>query len=83
MALLFLISVIVGICSKAFSKLCSNILSQNSVAKYSLVLVINSLVACLFFGAFGGFRIYVNSVNKEVARFEKIDFSFEEKFYCE
>lgn len=61
-ALLFLISVVVGICSKAFSKLCSNILSQNSVAKYSLVLVINSLVACLFFGAFGGFRIYVNGI---------------------
>ena len=61
-ALLFLISVVVGICSKAFSKLCSNILSQNSVAKYSLVLVINSLVACLFFGAFGRFRIYVNGI---------------------
>lgn len=59
-SLLFLILFVVGIGSKAFSKLCSNILTQNSVSKYSLVLVINSVVACLFFGIFGGFKIAVN-----------------------
>ena len=59
---LFLLTAIVGLGSKVFSKLCSNILIQNSVAKYSLVLIINSFVACLFFGIFGGFKISVNSV---------------------
>jgi drug/metabolite transporter (DMT)-like permease len=62
MPLLFLVLVVVGVGSKAFSKLCSNILSQNSVAKYSLVLVVNSLVACLFFGISSGFRISVNGI---------------------
>ena len=59
--LLFLLFAVAGLGSKAFSKLCSIILNQNSVAKYSLVLVINSLVACLFFGIVGGFKIAVNS----------------------
>jgi len=59
--LLFLLFAVGGLGSKSFSKLCSNILNQNSVAKYSLVLVINSLVACLFFGIVGGFKIAVNS----------------------
>ena len=60
--LLFLLTAVVGLGSKAFSKICSNILNQNSIAKYSLVLIINSFVACLFFGIFGGFKITVNNV---------------------
>ena len=60
MPLLFLILVLVGIGSKVFSKLCSNMLNQNSAAKYSLVLVVNSIVACLFFGCSVGFRIFAN-----------------------
>lgn len=62
MPILFLILVIAGVGSKAFSKLCSNILSQNSVSKYSLVLVINSFVACLFFAFSSGLRIFANGV---------------------
>ncbi|MBE6548943.1 MAG: hypothetical protein E7670_00780 [Ruminococcaceae bacterium] len=58
--LLFLITAVVSLGSKAFLKLCSNILTQNSVAKYSLILIINSFVACLFFGIFGSFKIAVN-----------------------
>ncbi|MBE6667949.1 MAG: hypothetical protein E7607_06560 [Ruminococcaceae bacterium] len=59
---LFLIIAATGIGSKVFSKLCSNMLSENSVAKYSLVLIVNSLVACLFFAISGGFKIDVNTV---------------------
>lgn len=59
--LLFLLTAVVGLGSKAFSKLCSNMLTQNSVSKYSLVLMINSLVACFFFGLFSGFSISVNT----------------------
>ena len=58
--ILFLLSFIAMLGGKIFSKLCSNILSQNSVAKYSLALVINSFVACCFFGIFGEFQIVVN-----------------------
>ena len=60
--ILFLISAVVGLGSKAFSKLCSNTLNQTSVAKFSLVLVINSFVACVFFGISGGLNIAVNGV---------------------
>ena len=59
--ILFLIFAVVGVGSKVLSKLCSNILSENSVAKYSLVLVINSIVACVFFGISGGLKIKVNT----------------------
>lgn len=59
--LLFLLTAVVGLGSKAFSKLCSNMLTQNSISKYSLVLMINSLVACFFFGLFSGFKISVNT----------------------
>lgn len=59
-AILFLITAIAGIGSKAFTKLCSHIVAQNSAAKFSLVLAVNGIVACLFFFCSGGFHIAVN-----------------------
>ncbi|MBQ9086898.1 MAG: hypothetical protein IJY47_06890 [Clostridia bacterium] len=60
-ALLFFISFAVGVGAKAFSKLCSNMVAQSSAAKYSLILVVNSLVACLFFWISSGFSLSVNT----------------------
>lgn len=56
-AILFLISALFGIASKAFVKICSNIVPNNSAAKYSLVLVVNSIVGCAFFMISGGFAL--------------------------
>ena len=58
--LLFLITSVVSLMSKAFSKLCSNMVAQSSAAKYSLILIVNSLVACLFFWCSGGFFLSLN-----------------------
>lgn len=58
--LLLLISVAIGVGSKVFSKLCSNLMLQNSAAKYFAFLIVNSLVACAFFFASSGFAIFVN-----------------------
>lgn len=60
--LLFCISAVATLGTKAFSKLCSDMLSKNSVAKYSLFLIINSLIACAFFFVSGGFRLAVNGM---------------------
>ena len=58
---LFLITSVVSLMSKAFSKLCSNMVAQSSAAKYSLILIVNSLVACLFFWCSGGFFLSLNA----------------------
>lgn len=59
--LLFLITSVVSLMSKAFSKLCSNMVAQSSAAKYSLILIVNSLLACLFFWCSGGFSLSINA----------------------
>ena len=59
---LFVISAVIGIASKAFSKCCSNMIPNNSVSGFSMVLIINSIVACLFFFITGGFAFSVNPV---------------------
>ena len=58
---LFALSALVGLGSRAFAKLCSNMVAQSSAAKYSLVLIVNCLVACLFFAISGGFRLRINT----------------------
>ena len=58
--LLFLITSVVGLMSKAFSKLCSNMVAQSSAAKCSLILIVNSLVACMFFWCSSGFCLSLN-----------------------
>ena len=58
--LLFSFSALVGLCSKVTSKLCSNLVPQNSPARYALFLLINCLVGCLFFFSSGGGNVPVN-----------------------
>ena len=58
--LLFFIVAVSGLGAKAFSKLCSNILVHSSVAKYSLVLMVNSLVACIVFFSLSGLALSIN-----------------------
>lgn len=57
---LFLIFSLVTLGSKIFSKLCSNEVAHNSIAKFSLILIVNSLVACVFFYISSGFIIAIN-----------------------
>ena len=59
--LLFALFALVGIGANVFSKLCSNTVTHDSTARYSLVLIINSIVACFFFLCFSGFRIRLNT----------------------
>ena len=58
--LLFAAIALTSIASKAFSKLCSNHVSQNSVSDFSIVLIINCTVACLFFFFSSGFALSLN-----------------------
>jgi len=57
---LFIISSAVALGGKIFSKLCSNNVAGRSKAKYTLFLIVNGLVACLFFWISGGFRLALN-----------------------
>ena len=59
--LLFSLFALVGVGANVFSKLCSNTVTHDSAARYSLVLIINSIVACFFFLCFSGFRIRINT----------------------
>ena len=59
--LLILLSTAIGVISIVFKKLCSNIMAENSAAKFSLLLIINSVVACGFFFVSGGFKLSVNA----------------------
>lgn len=45
---------------KVFSKLCSNTVTENGGESYTLFMLINGLVACLFFAISGGFSISLN-----------------------
>ena len=45
---------------KVFSKLCSNTVTKNGEESYTLFMLINGLVACLFFAISGGFSISLN-----------------------
>ena len=58
--LLFFIIAAMGIASKAFSKLCSNMISQKSLASFSVVLIVNGIAACLFFYISSGFVLSIN-----------------------
>ena len=60
--LLFLLLAASSLGAKAFSKLCSNMLAENSVAKYSLVLILTSLIACGFFFVSGGFHLAISGM---------------------
>lgn len=55
---LFLITSLASFGSRAFTKLCSNMV--DSRARYALCFGVNGLVACIFFFISGGFRIGVN-----------------------
>ena len=60
--ILFCITAIAGLCAKAFSKICSNIVSEKSVASFSIVLLVNSIVACIFFYISAEFSIALNGI---------------------
>lgn len=57
----FALTAVAGLGGQAFTKLCSNILTQSSVAKYSLVLMVNSFVASIVFFLISGLRIAINT----------------------
>ena len=57
---LFAVFALAGVGANVFSKLCSNTVRDDSLSKYSLVLIINSIVACIFFAFSSGFSISVN-----------------------
>ncbi len=59
-SLLFLISSLVTLCGRGFSKVSSNIVSGTSRAKYTLYITANGIVACLFFLFSGGFKLAFN-----------------------
>ena len=57
---LFIISSVVALGGRIFSKLCSNNVAGQSKAKYTLFLIVNGLVACLFFWISSGFHLALN-----------------------
>ena len=59
--ILLLLSAVVSLAARAFSKLCSNMVVGSSTAKYMLFYIINGGVSCVFFLVVDGFRVELNS----------------------
>lgn len=58
--ILFLFIALLGLSGKAFGKLCSNMLADDSIAGIFLMLLVNSVTACTFFLISSGFQIHMN-----------------------
>lgn len=58
--LLLLLSALVSLGARAFSKLCSNMIVGHSVARYTLYCAVTGVVACIFFFVSDGFRVDLN-----------------------
>ena len=59
-AILFSISALSALGGRIFSKICSNNVTGGSKAKYTLFLIVNGAVACLFFWVSSGLHLALN-----------------------